>query len=416
MSAIDTLVTDLQKAVADAKSLVGAAPLTYTFSQVGSPLAPLVDATSWITHYTTVASTSIRDITDAWNGAAFDYATGTMHMVVPGGHTDSWINQSFACDVMTGTWRKTDGQTAFPPDQHVPGYAPTYDDAGTTQTLGTGYLADGKTPVTPHLNHAIVYFDGKPASRHTYGAPCWLPTQQRVFLISGSNWQSGAGDFFCGWFDPVAGVWTRKNNTPLSFDGISSVYDSLRDLIYWNRSGTEFVYAYNPATDGHTKIGAKAGDPLNADFGPQVQICCDGNFNYLYATIYKGWIARSPTLPATYANAIIRMKLGQTGLQGWEPVAVTGDTSIMYSMSPGMEYDPDLNAFVFWSWQFPGSLSILDLATFAITTVPIGGTPPTPTQVADSSSGVWGRFRRISKGRYCVMVSANAPMYQITAA
>ena len=96
-------------------------------------------------------------------------------------------------------------------------------------------------------------------------------------------------------------------------------------------------------------------------------------------------------------------------------MAVTGDTSIMYSMSPGMEYDPDLNAFVFWSWQFPASLSILDLSTFAITTVPIAGTAPTATQVADSSAGVWGRFRRVSKGVYCVMVSANAPMYLITA-
>lgn len=390
--------------------------MTYTFSQVGSPLSPLVDATSWITQYKTVAPTSIKDITAAWNGAAFNYATRSMHVNVTGGHTDSWINQSYVCDdALLGIWRKVDGQTAFPPDQHVAGYAPTYDDAGTQPTLGTGYLADGKTPVTPHLDHAIMYFDGKPASRHIYGGTCWLPTQKQVFLVSGSNWQSGAADFFCGWFDPVAGKWTRKGNAPLAYDGISSAYDSVRDLVYWNRSGTEFVYAYNPATDTHTKIGVKAGDPLNADFGPQVQIACDGGCNYLYATIYKGWIARSPTLPQTYASAIVRMQLGQSASQGWAPVAVTGDTSIMYSMSPGMEYDPDLNAFVFWSWQFPGSLSILDLSTFAITTVPIAGTAPTATQVADSSAGVWGRFRRVSKGVYCVMVSANAPMYLITA-
>ena len=82
MSAIDTLVTDLQKAVADAQLLAGG--IANDLHILASRLAacPLVDATSWITQYKTVAPTSIRDITDAWNGAAFDYATGTMHLVV----------------------------------------------------------------------------------------------------------------------------------------------------------------------------------------------------------------------------------------------------------------------------------------------------------------------------------------------
>lgn len=419
MADLILVLSDLQKSLADAQTLAGAQPMAWSFSQVGSPLAPLVDATSWNAHYVKVASTTIKNITQAWNGAAFDYATGTMHIVVPGGHTDSWLNQSFACDVSTGTWRVTDTQSAFPPDQHVAGYAPTYDDAGTQPTAGTGFLADGKTPVTPHVNHAIQYFDGKPASRHIYGGSCWLPTQQRVLLISGSNWQSGAADFFVGWFDPVAGKWTRKANAPLAYDGISSARDSVRDLVYWNRSGTQYVYAYNPATDAHTLVGShftSPADPLDSDFGPQVSICCDGPCTYLYATIYKGWIARSPTLPAAYQNAIVRMKLGQSGLQTWQPVTVTGDTSILYSMSPGMEYDPERNALVFWSHQFPTSLGILDLTTFVMSTVPIAGTGPTATELSDTSSGVWGRFRRVAPNSYVLMASANAALYRITAA
>jgi len=410
---INTVIADLQKAIADAQS-IGTQPMTYTFSQVGSPLAPLVDATSWQAHVGGVASTRIADITNAWNGAAFDYATATMHLVGPGGHSDSWVNQCFACDVTTGTWRVTGTQTPWPPDQHVPGYAPTEID-GVTPTAGNGYESNGTTPVTPFVNKGIVYFDGKRSSRHNYGGTVYLPTQKQVLGISGSSWNNGDGDLYCGWFDPVAGNWTRKGNLPGSYDGISSAYDSVRHLVYWNRSGTEFVTAYDPAADTHTRIGTTSPDRLNADYGPYLQMCCDGPCDYVYATLMGGWIKKNPNLPAAYANAIIRMPLGKSTLQVWQPVTVTGDTSIMYANCPGFEYDPDLNAFVFWSPATPASLSILDLSTFAITTVPIAGTVPTTAQLADCAHGTWGRFRRVSKGLYCVMVSANAPMYLITA-
>lgn len=414
MSDMTAVIADLQKAIADTQS-IGTQPMTYTFSQVGSPLAPLVDATSWNQYTGKTGPTSIRDITNAWNGASFDYAKGMMHLVGPGGHTDSWINQCFACDVKAGTWSVTGTQTPWPPDKHVAGYAPTYSDR-TTLTNGNGYELDGKTPVTPWVNNAVVYFDGKPASRHTYGGRIWLPTQQRVLTLSGSCWYSGSGDYYCGWFDPSSDTWTRKGNLPYYYDGISSAYDSVRDVVYWNRQGTEYVYAYNPVADTHTKVGSAVGDPLNADYGVNIQLCCDGPCSYVYATIMGGWLKKNPNLPAAYANAIVRMPLGKSTPQAWQPVAVTGDTTIMYGRSPGFEYDPDLNAFVFWSADYPASLSILDLTTFAISTVPIAGTAPTSTQIADSQAGIWGRFRRVSQGLYCVMISANAPMYLITAA
>lgn len=407
---LNTVLADLQTALADAQTVAGN-PKTYTFSQIGSPLAPLVDSTSWSAQYRS-GTEIIGDITNTWNGAAFDYATGTMHVVAAGGHGNSWINQSFARNSASGAWSKTAVQTAFPPDQHVSGYAPTYWNG--TMTNGNGYEADATTPVTPYVNGAAVYFDGKPASRHIYGGTVWLPTQQRVLLISGSQWHLGNGDNYCGWFDPVAGTWTRKGNTPVSYTGISSAYDKVRDVVYWNRQGTT-VYKYDPATDVHTHIGTTSPDPLWADLGPNVQLCCDGTCTYLYATIMGGWKAKMPSLPAIYANAIVRMKLGQTGLQTWEPVAVTDDTSILYANDPGFEFDPDLNAFVLWSPATPAALSILDLTTFAITNVPIAGTAPTAAQLADCQHGTWGRFRRVSTGAYAVMVSANAPLYRITA-
>lgn len=413
MPTIDTVIADLQTALADAES-ISAPPKTWTFSQVGSPLAPFVDATSWHPYVGKVAATMISNITGAWNGAAFDYATGTMHLVGAGGHSDSWINQCFACDVSTGTWRVTGTQTPWPPDQHIPGYAPTEND-GVTPTSGNGFEPNGTTPVTPFVNKGIVYFDGKRSSRHNYGGTIWLPTQKQVLGLSGSSWNNGDGDLYCGWFDPVAGSWTRKGNLPTNYDGISSAYDRVRDLVYWNQAGTENIYAYNPATDTHTRIGTAVGDKLNADYGPYLQMCCDGPCDYVYATLRGGWLAKNPNLGPVYANAIVRMKLGQSTPQPWQPIVVNGDTTIMYGNCPGFEYDPDLNGFVFWTPEHPASLSVLDLSTFVINTYPIAGTAPTSTQLADCTTGTWGRFRRVSTGVYTVMVSANAPLYRISA-
>lgn len=312
----------------------------------------------------------------------------------------------------------TSPQTRFPPDQHVAGYAPTYSD-GVTPTNGNGYELDGRTPVTPFVGGGqrsggvVVYFDGRPASRHTYGGTVWLPTQQRVLLISGSMWAVGNYDPYCGWFDPTTGIWTRKTNLPHGYAGIASAYDKVRDRVIWSVAGTQTVYSYDSTTDIHTRIGTAARDPLGAGTGPFTTFCCDGACEYVYAVNKDGW---GSAKPAAYTNVIVRMALGQTAVQEWQPIQVIGDTTGMYGMNPGFEYDPDKNAFVFWAKEDPGNVSILRLADFRIHRVSIKGAAPASTQLAETRTGVWGRFRRYDTHKYCLMVSASSPIFLITLA
>ena len=343
------------------------------------------------------------DITATWNGAAFDYATGTMHVVVAGGHGDSYVNQCFAMKMPDGAWVETSPQTAFPPDQHVAGYAPTYDMAGTQPTAGNGYAADGVTAVTPWVNKAAVYFDGKPASRHVYAGTIWLPTQKQVLLISGCVWHVGAWDYYCGTFDPATGQWTRKGNLPRGYTGIAASYDPVRDRVVWSTNGTAYVYSYDPAADVHKLIGPSPSSPLGADMGAYVTFCCAGD--YVWAVRKGGWGTLSG-----YANAICRLALGQSTIQNWEPVTMSGDVTAPFGINPGFEYDPERNAFVFWAVEDPGNVSILSLDTFAITKVALPSAPST----TNTKSGVWGRFRRYAQNQYCLLYDANQPMLFIT--
>src|SRR5438874_11615327 len=193
---------------------------------------------------------------------------------------------------------------------------------------------------------------------------------------------------------------------PAGYSGIASSYDFVRNQVVYCVNGTQSVYSYDPATDTHTKIGTSNTDPLSGGVGgPFIQVCCDGNADYLYAVVKNGWKGNA-TLSASYDNAILRMQRGKTGLQAWQPIKVVGDTTGMYGVNPGFEYDPDKNAFVFWSFGDPTNLSILRLADFRIYRVPIKGTAPS---TAETTAGVWGRFRRYDRHSYCLMTSASAP-------
>ena len=386
---------------------------------MSSVLATVVDGTAWKSYYAIGTPGAVSSMVSAWCGAAFDYATSTMHIVASGGHGDSWNNQCYALQVPSGSWVRTAEQTQFPPDRHLPGsYEPVEwthrNDANPPLTAGTGYNAEmgPNYPTAPTLKGAIVYFDGKPCSRHTYGGTIWLPVQRRVMLMGGACFPVGSPDSYCGWFDPASGNWERKANLPTA-SGRISTYDSARNHVIWRSINDNSVWNYDPATDTHVKIGPAASDPAGGIGGPYAQICCDSAGEYVYATVWNGWTNNAKLAPATYGSAILRMKLGQSTLQSWQPVKVFGDTTGMYGNCPGFEYDPDKNAFVFWAFEDPGNLSVLRLSDLRINRVPIKGVPPS---TVDTQKGVWGRFRRYAAHSYCLMVSASAPVYLITLA
>jgi len=377
---------------------------------MSSVLATVADGTAWKPYYSLGTPGAVQSITGAWNGAAFDYATSTMHICCAGGHGDSWNNQCYAIQIPNGSWRRTADQTTWPPDQHIPGVYEPVNRSNGLPTTGNGYDETGSYPVTPKVNNGIVYKDGKPCSRHIYGGSIWLPIQQRVMLMSGAVWPGGGFDFYCGWFDPASGLWERKANVPRGYGGICSSYDSTRNNVIYCVNGTQLVNRYDPATDTHTKVGPTGNDPLSGGVGgPHLQVCCDGTGDYLYATVSGGW----PQNMSAYRNTIVRMRLGQSALQPWQPIPVQGDTTGMYGDCPGFEFDPDKNAFVFWAKEDPGNLSVLRLTDFSVYRVPIKGTPPS---TKDTPAGVWGRFRRYAAHSYCLMSSPSAPVNLITLA
>ena len=400
-----------------------------------SILAPLVSASAWsgpgqYNVSTIVAGLPFKgtalgpdaiigSITLAWCGAAFDYATSTMHIVAHGGHGDSWLNESYAIQVPNGGWVKTRAQTSFPPDQHVAGYAPVNGiNVGQDRlpTRGDGFYipagATSATQVTPFVNNASVYFDGAPCSRHTYGGECWLPTQQRVLLMTGATWGGGGGyDWYVGWFDPATGSWTRKANHPQPYNGLVSSYYAGGDKVIWCSNGTAYCYAYDPATDTHTRLDSGAA-PFGRGFGgPFTQICCAPDASsglwYVYM-VMKGGMA---SIPGCTVNSILRLKLGQGTRQAWEIVNVTGDVTGMNGNCPGIEYDPDKQALVFYAASDPSNYSVLRLTDFAIERVPIQGAAP---NVSATSSGIWGRFRRYAPHSYVLFNSPVLPLSLIT--
>lgn len=350
----------------------------------------------------------------AWCGAAFDYANQRMFFTAGGGHGDGYANQVIDLVAEQGFSLLRD-QTPFPPDQPTPGYAPLNVQSPFLPTRGDGfYIPAGATSavqVVPMIGKASIYFDGAPASRHTYGGECWLPTQQCVLLMSGSVWGAGGGyDSFVGWFDPVTRQWTRKADHPHPMSGLVSSYDALHDKVIYLSNGTAYWMQYDPATDTHKRLDNNAAPWTSGIGGPFMQVCCapDG---YAYAVVKSGF-GGTPSQQAVGAtpNSILRLKLGQSTAQPVQVVQTTGDPTIMNSASPGMEYDPERNALVFFDARTPGAVAILNLSTFALTTqaiTPVAGS-------ASSTNGVWGKFRRYAPNKYVMVADAGTAPSLIT--
>jgi hypothetical protein len=302
-------------------------------------------------------------------------------------------------------------QTTFPPDERINGYT-AVDRYGVTLP-GTGYESGGTSPVQPYVGGlfnsgygpgVVTYKDGKPCSRHIYGGAIWLPAQQRVLLMSGSCWPRGEGDVYAGWLDPVTGLWERKTNIHRGYGGIVTAYDALRDRVVWAWGGLS-LYSYDPALDKHTIIPRQSQSELGGIATPFAQIAIDPVGDYVYAIHKGGWGNNRPT----YVGHILRMKLGMSTAQPWEKVPVSGDLRVVQGISPGFEYDEDRQAFVLWGVEDPGAVHVLSLTTFTVERIPL---PVTPT-IVDTTSGVWGRFRRYAPNKYALLVSARQPLHPI---
>jgi hypothetical protein len=323
-------------------------------------------------------------VTLAWNGAAFDYDTQRFYLTVPGGHADWYPNESFVIDLAANRSARLHDMTPYPPEF----------DGGT----------DAKDPSRP-AKRVYVYTDGKPASRHTYAMPIWLPKQQRVLMASGACFDKGGrADRYCGWLDPRSGQWEHKNLWPFHRSGMAAAYDFKRDRIVCGRS-TQGLWTYDPATDKATEF-PRGPDSYSADIGVYVSFQVDPADDYLYAINRGGFF---PNDEARKAD-LLRIRLGRTERQSWERVSVKGDTSGLKGKNPGFEYDSDLRAFVLWDSDHPDRVAILHLADMRMEYRAIA----LPSGVEHTVNGVWGRFRRLGRGRYALMTSPFEPVQRIS--
>jgi hypothetical protein len=405
-------------------------------------------------------------ITLAWNGAAFDYANKIFYHACPGGHGDWGPNEAFACDIENNISWRIHGMTPeanrivtpFRPIAEYPAEFPRQPTAisfngqvaevtlashgrianysyvrldGTDQdgyyrvtatTSGT-YTAEFYAALTsspaplivgglPVLTERVVrvsavYPDGKPASRHTYPGEIWLPTQQRVMLITGSTYvPSGSADRYCGWLDPTTGAWEHKATWPYAASGCSAVYDASRDLVF-HGAGTHTVYTYNPATDTNV-VYPRANDQWKGQSStPYTSFQTDGT--YLYAIKQGGFDSSLPVGDPNKSN-LIRRLINPSISTAFERVYLTGDITGLATKTPGFEYDPDLNALVIWAFEQPDKVSIVHLDNLSVEQRTI----PTPPGLTHTINGVWGRFRRVSTGLYVLRTSPFYPVEFIT--
>jgi hypothetical protein len=405
-------------------------------------------------------------ITLAWNGAAFDYANKIFYHACPGGHGDWGPNEAFACDVENNiSWRihgKTPDAnrivTPFRPIAEYPAEFPRQPSAisfngqeatvtlashgrianysyvrldGTDQdgyyrvtaTTSGSYTAEFYTALTsapapllvdglPVLTERVVrvsavYPDGKPASRHTYPGEIWLPTQQRVMLITGSTYvPSGSADRYCGWLDPTTGAWEHKATWPYAASGCAAVYDASRDVVF-HGAGTHTVYTYNPATDTNV-VYPRGNDQWKGQSStPYTSFQTDGT--YLYAIKQGGYDSSLPVGDPNKSN-LIRRLINPSISTAFERVYLTGDITGLATKSPGFEYDPDMNALVIWAFEQPYKVSIVHLDNLSVEQRTI----PSPPGISHTINGVWGRFRRVSTGLYALRTSPFYPVEFIT--
>ncbi len=328
----------------------------------------------------------------AWSGGAYDPVHDKM-LIWGGGHADYWGNEVYSFDPATFLWKR----------ETTPSDVTTSSDVC-------------KDP----------YFDGKPASRHTYDGLAYLTHANRFW-----SWGGGiAGTGNCPGVPTL--TWTLDLDTQSwtnmlpagSFDSgasgfmysAASAYDPATGKVFMQDSGGLSVYDYDanswaivqdfgspPEWPRYEEGGDKTaavdtqrhlfftfgqGDYFVFDIGANRIVTDDWITTGGGAFDNSGQAAGSSTLGQLYPNEVIQ----------------TGGGDVIGADAPGVDYDPRADALVAWKGGAP---YVLDLSKKVWTTKSAVGALAAPSQ-----NGVYGRFRYIPK--YNVFILVNGPNDDVT--
>lgn len=288
------------------------------------------------------------------SGGAFDSQRDRL-LVWGGGHTAYAGNEVYAFDLKALKWlRLTE------PSRDVGGYE------------RSGY-----------------YPDGAPRARHTYDYVEYLPPPIDRFCCFGASGMYPSGQGAIGNVDclnPDTLKWERRANALSYGIGAISGYDAKTGRVWLHGAGSHgFLNSYDPMRDRWSAHGRPGIEAQSISFEPTAAVD-----------------PMRRKLVAVGSGNVLVWDLDAPGLIKGRPLATKGDTGIVFSKSPGFEYDPVIKQFVAWSGGADVFILDLDSATWR-KVPPSPGNKVTPGPAA--SRGTFGRFRYVPSRNVYVVVS-----------
>lgn len=306
--------------------------------------------------------TSTSDaIMSAWSGGAYDTKRDRL-IIFGGGHADYGGNELYAFEVKTLSWKRLTNPSP------------------TTLFCGQLNKAFGQTDLRWNA-------DGTPVSRHTYDGIQYIPSLDRLWVLGGSPWCTGASDNQTWLFDFDRLKWEKKTAAPINVGTPVSAYDPVTGNIYTLNQTT--LIEYNPRDDSwKTRSNPSWQNGENtAEIDPVRRrfIVIGGGASFYYDLNKEGILAR-------------------------KQLVTTGDTEIVYRNAPGLVYDPINDVLVAWNGAVKtfnpktrmreapedgSSVYVLDLDTLVWKKIKARGAVKPPAVVGNSPNGTFGRWQYI---------------------
>src|SRR5262245_5327473 len=274
-----------------------------------------------------------RNVMLAWNGGAADTQRNRL-IVVGGGHNDYYGNEPYAIDVVAGTAAR---------------------------------ITDPSPPNLPvnNTNCITTLSDGRPNSRHTYGAVEYIAHRDELLLIGGSV-ACGPGWFTSDIWTYAFGSqqWTRRTPAgpqPLNDAGTVTVYHPTTRKVYVH--DRQKLLLYDPDANTMTLV-------MDTPIDYHMSGTIDTKRNML---ILIGG-------PLDSLGGAWIYDLTAKTRQQWS-------AGVRTAMAPGVAYDPGRDKVAIWD----GGATIywLDMDTRTLTPEVQGG----DLASAATSNGIFGRFR-----------------------